>query len=43
MIPLPGERYMLDSFGREPYADPQNVIATMEMIWLRTIGPLAGP
>jgi len=29
--------YMLDSFGREPTADPDTVIKTLEIIWLRVI------
>jgi AcrR family transcriptional regulator len=36
---LMGERFMLDSFGREPFADPASVRDTMELIWMRTIGP----
>jgi TetR/AcrR family transcriptional regulator, ethionamide resistance regulator len=29
--------YMLDSFGREPTADPKTVVSTLELIWLRVI------
>jgi AcrR family transcriptional regulator len=32
-----GERYMLSSFGTEPYADAETVKATMTLIWERTI------
>lgn len=35
---LMGERYMLDSFGRAPFADAETVIATMELIWMRVLG-----
>jgi hypothetical protein len=28
---------MLDSFGREPTADPETVVKTLELIWLRVI------
>ena len=36
---LMGERYMLDSFGRQPFGDPVTAIATLELIWLRIIDP----
>lgn len=36
---LMGERYMLDSFGREPIADPETAVKTLEIIWLGVIGP----
>ena len=32
---LLGVNYMLDSFGREPTADPETVVTTLELIWLR--------
>lgn len=32
---LLGVNYMLDSFGREPAADPETVVTTLELIWLR--------
>lgn len=38
---LMGERVMLDAFGQPPFADPATVVATMELIWLRVIGPKA--
>jgi hypothetical protein len=30
---------MLDSFGREPIADPETAVKTLEIIWLGVIGP----
>ncbi|MGO4256873.1 TetR/AcrR family transcriptional regulator [Marmoricola sp. RAF53] len=35
---LMGERYLVASFGRPPYADPETVVTTMELVWTRTIG-----
>ena len=32
------EHYLLDQFGRAPGADPQQVLATLETVWLRTVG-----
>lgn len=29
--------YLLDSFGREPTAEPETVVNTLELIWLRVI------
>jgi TetR/AcrR family transcriptional regulator, ethionamide resistance regulator len=34
---LTGLSYMLDSFGREPTADQETVVMTLELIWLRVI------
>jgi TetR/AcrR family transcriptional regulator, ethionamide resistance regulator len=34
---LTGVSYMLDSFGREPTADLETVVTTLELIWLRVI------
>jgi hypothetical protein len=35
---LMGERYLLDSFGREPFGDPATAVSTLEIIWLRVVG-----
>jgi TetR/AcrR family transcriptional regulator, ethionamide resistance regulator len=29
--------YLLDSFGREPTADPKTVVNTLQLIWLRVV------
>ena len=29
--------YLLDSFGREPTTDPETVVNTLEIIWLRVV------
>jgi AcrR family transcriptional regulator len=35
---LMNEHYLLDTFGREPYGDPEAALATLERIWLRALG-----
>lgn len=35
---LMGERYLVDGFGHPPYADKATAVATLEIIWTRTIG-----
>jgi AcrR family transcriptional regulator len=35
---LMNERYLLDSFGREPFGDPTRAVATLELVWARVIG-----
>ena len=35
------ERYLLDEFGREPIGDPATALATLELIWMRTVGATA--
>jgi AcrR family transcriptional regulator len=37
---LMNERYLLDQLGREPRGDPAAVLATLEAIWVRSVGPL---
>jgi AcrR family transcriptional regulator len=32
------ERYLLDEFGREPTGDPATAFATLELVWMRTVG-----
>ena len=29
--------YLLDCFGREPTTDPETVVNTLEIIWLRVV------
>ncbi|MGB9185122.1 MAG: TetR/AcrR family transcriptional regulator [Solirubrobacteraceae bacterium] len=35
---LMNERLLLDQLGREPRGEPADVLATIEMIWLRSVG-----
>jgi TetR/AcrR family transcriptional regulator, ethionamide resistance regulator len=37
---LMNERFLLDQLGREPRGDPADVLATIETIWLRSVGPV---
>ncbi len=37
---LMNESYLLDQLGRTPHGDPEVVAATLETIWLRSIGPV---
>jgi AcrR family transcriptional regulator len=37
---LMNERFLLDQLGREPRSDPADVLATIETIWLRSLGPV---
>jgi AcrR family transcriptional regulator len=39
-LTLLNERYLLDTFGRNPQGDPAAALDTLEHIWLRTIGPV---
>ena len=39
---LMNERFLLDQLGREPRGEPTAVLATLETIWLRSVGPIAG-
>ena len=36
---LMNERYLLDQLGRKPRGDPEVALATLERIWLRSVGP----
>lgn len=36
-LTLLNERYLLESFGSEPLADPERVLATLTVIWQRTV------
>jgi AcrR family transcriptional regulator len=37
---LMNERFLLDQLGREPRGDPAEVLATIETVWLRSMGPV---
>lgn len=37
---LMNERFLLDQLGREPRGDPAEVLATIETVWLRSVGPV---
>ena len=37
---LMNERFLLDQLGREPHGDPAEVLATIETVWLRSVGPV---
>jgi TetR/AcrR family transcriptional regulator, ethionamide resistance regulator len=37
---LMNEAYLLAEFGREPQGDPQVVLATLETVWVRAVGPV---
>jgi hypothetical protein len=37
---LMSERFLLDQLGREPRGEPADVLATIETIWLRSVGPV---
>jgi len=39
---LMNERYLLEEFGREPLADPDVALATLETIWLRVVSDVRG-
>jgi TetR/AcrR family transcriptional regulator, ethionamide resistance regulator len=36
------ERYLLDQFGHDPRGNADVAIATLELVWLRALGPLRG-
>jgi TetR/AcrR family transcriptional regulator, ethionamide resistance regulator len=36
---LLNESYLLEEFGREPFGDPELVLATLETVWLRVLAP----
>jgi AcrR family transcriptional regulator len=36
------ERYLLDQFGHDPRGNADVAIATLEVVWLRAVGPLRG-
>jgi AcrR family transcriptional regulator len=38
---LMNEAYLLEELGREPFAQPQLVLATLETVWLRVLAPPA--
>jgi TetR/AcrR family transcriptional regulator, ethionamide resistance regulator len=40
---LMNERYLLSQFGREPGADPEVALATLETVWMRTIARTGEP
>jgi TetR/AcrR family transcriptional regulator, ethionamide resistance regulator len=36
---LMNEAYLLQEFGREPFGDREVALATLELVWLRVVGP----
>lgn len=40
---LMNERFLIDQLGREPRGDPARVLATLELVWLRSVGPVRPP
>jgi AcrR family transcriptional regulator len=40
-LTLLNERYLLDTFGRNPQGDPAAALATLEHIWLRVLQPVS--
>lgn len=36
---LMNESFLLEEFGREPFGDPDTVLAIVETIWIRVLGP----
>ena len=41
-LTLMNAAYLLEEFGREPFGDRDVAYATLETIWLRVAGPMAG-